>query len=105
MRGEPGLALLRRRGRAHGRNGQALGGDRMRVWYIDATPGGKTLKAVRDFCPERQFYGVSREKVVEHFGTDITDELLAKGVIEPNDEPVIAYPYRLSELGTRMATK
>src|ERR1700704_108758 len=81
-------------------------------------PTGQPRRKVRDFLRHHVNWSrLSRQDIVEWFGEDITDELLAQGLIEParethysrtddhTDGEVIPGCYRVAELGRRFASK
>jgi hypothetical protein len=77
-------------------------------------PAGQSRRKVRDFLLRHVNWArLSRQAVAEWFGEDITDDLLAKGLIEPareriddaTDGEVIPGYYRVAEVGRRFASK
>jgi hypothetical protein len=46
-------------------------------------PAGQPLRKVRDFLHLVSQRGFDAEEITKHFGSDISDELAAKGLIEP----------------------
>jgi hypothetical protein len=84
----------------------------MRQEDLDLFPG-YARRAVRGFCrelgPNRTF---ACGFVIEHFGADLLEGLIAKGVVEPDreytgkgnyDGPIIPGRYRLARLGLQLA--
>lgn len=80
-------------------------------------PAGQSRRKVRDFLRREVNKLFTREFVAEWFGEDITDELMAKDLIEParerrysrtddtTDGELIPGYYRLAEPGRRFASK
>jgi hypothetical protein len=67
-------------------------------------PAGQSFRKVRDFlCRNSHPRVFDSADAAEYFGADITAELLAKGLIEP--EAGSEGKYQVSPLGTRLATK
>jgi hypothetical protein len=69
-------------------------------------PAGQPFRKVRDFLRAKPDL-LTRKAVVEHFGVDITDELKAKGLIEPavskGGETISPDWYQVSSLGFRLS--
>jgi len=69
-------------------------------------PAGQPFRKVRDFLrAEREIF--TPKSVVQHFGADITNELQAKGLIEPyvspSGETISPDWFQVSSLGLRLA--
>src|SRR5215831_7410312 len=63
------------------------------------------FKQLRDFCREELDCAFSEKRVIEHFGSNLTSELLRKRLIESIKDRKDEYKYRLTRPGRRLAGK
>jgi predicted nucleotidyltransferase len=72
--------------------------------YVFDIPAGQSFRKVRDFLRRNAHPRLfDSQDVAEYFGVDVTAELLAKGLIEP--EVRYEGKFQITSLGTRLATK
>jgi hypothetical protein len=64
-------------------------------------PSGQSLRKVRDFLRRHRAFGFSSTEVASYFGADITNDLIAHGLIEPWQQSQ-GY-FQASSLGLRLA--
>jgi hypothetical protein len=63
-------------------------------------PAKQTLKAVRTFCVKQFSCRFDKDSIIEHFGLDLSQQLLNKRLIKKADDG-----YRLTRLGQRLIGK